>query len=218
MKAVIFDMDGVIVDSEAQWKAVEAEFFRETVPGWKDADNDRITGLGVEDLHRFLVKEFDLTMGKVEFLAHCDVSARKVYRDRVDCSEGFLDLARHLKHRGIRTAIASSSPERWIKIVVERFELSPLLDTIVSADDVGGKTKPLPDIYLEAAARLNMPPGECLAIEDSSIGLLSAKRAGMKVAAFRTAHNEGQDMSTADFELGSFAGLDYDRLVSRLRR
>ena len=218
MKAVIFDMDGVIVDSEAQWKAVEAEFFREAVAGWKEADNDRITGLGVEDLHRFLVKEFDFTMGKVEFLAHCDVSAAKVYRDRVDCSEGFLELARHLKHKGVRTAIASSSPERWIRIVVERFELTPLLDTIVSADDVGGKTKPLPDIYLEAATRLNLPPGECLAIEDSSIGLLAAKRAGMKVAAFRTGHNEGQDLSTADFELGSFAGLNYERLISHLRR
>ncbi len=218
MKAVIFDMDGVIVDSEARWQEVEAEFFLATVPGWKESDNDRITGLGVEDLHRFLVKEFDLTMGKVEFLDHCDVSARKVYCDRVDCSEGFLDLARHLKHKGVRTAIASSSPERWIKMVVERFELSPLIDTIVSADDVGGKTKPLPDIYLEAASRLNLPPGECLAIEDSAIGLLSATRAGMKVAAYRTKSNEGQDLSTADFELGSFAGLDYDRLISRLRR
>ncbi|MCR4294811.1 MAG: HAD-IA family hydrolase [Elusimicrobia bacterium] len=215
MKAVIFDMDGVIVDSEAQWKAVEAEFFRATVTGWKDAHNDRITGLGVEDLHRFLVKEYDLTMGKVEFLAHCDASALKVYRDRVDCSEGFLELARHLKHRGIRTAIASSSPERWIRIVVERFELTPLLDAVVSADDVGGKTKPLPDIYLEAAARLDVPPGECLAIEDSSIGVLAAKRAGMKVAAYRTAHNEGQDLSGADFELGSFSGLDYERAMRR---
>ena len=118
----------------------------------------------------------------------------------------------------MRTAIASSSPERWIRIVVERFELTPLLDTIVSADDVGGKTKPLPDIYLEAASRLDLPPGECLAIEDSSIGLLAAKRAGMRVAAFRTEHNEGQDMSGADFELGSFAGLNYDRLISHLRR
>lgn len=218
MKAVIFDMDGVIVNSEAQWKEVEAGYFRDNVPGWKDADNDRITGLGVEDLHRFLVKEFDLAMGKVEFLDHCDISAMKVYRDRVDCSEGFIDLARHLKHKGIRTAIASSSPARWIKLVVDRFELSPLLDTIVSADDVGGQTKPLPDIYLEAASRLKLPAGECLAIEDSAIGLLSAKRAGMKVAAYRTAHNEGQNLSTADFELGSFAGLDYDRLVAHLRR
>ncbi|MBI4060918.1 MAG: HAD-IA family hydrolase [Elusimicrobia bacterium] len=218
MRAVIFDMDGVIVDSEARWKEVEAEFFRQSVPGWSEADNERITGLGVEDLHRFLVEEFDMPMGKVEFLDHCDASARKVYRDRVECSAGFLDLARHLKHKGVLTAIASSSPERWIRMVVDRFELTPLLDAIISADDVGGRTKPLPDVYLEAASRLKLPAGECLAIEDSAIGLLAAKRAGMKVAAYRTAHNEEQDLSTADFELTGFPGLSYDRLVSRLRR
>jgi|CXWL01.1.fsa_nt_gi HAD superfamily hydrolase (TIGR01509 family) len=218
MKAVIFDMDGVIVDSEAQWLKQESSYFHATVPGWSDAHNDRITGLGVEDLYDFLVREFDLPTGKVEFLDHCDRTAKKVYNERVECAAGFLDLTRGLKHKGIRTAIASSAPERWVRLVVDRFELSPLLDTVVTADDVGGKTKPLPDLYLEAASRLKLPPGECLAIEDTAIGLLAAKRAGMRAAGFRTAHNEAQDLSAADFELISFAGLDYDRLISRLRR
>lgn len=218
MKAVVFDMDGVIVDSEAQWKELEDEFFRSAAPSWREEHHDRIVGLGVEDVYDFLVREHGLSMGKVEFLHRSDKMARKVYLERVECSAGFLELARGLKHRGIRTAIASSSPERWIKLVIERFALSPLLDAVVSADDVGGKTKPLPDIYLEAASRLELPTGECLAIEDSSVGLLAAKRAGLKTAGLRTAHNEGQDLSAADFELGSFAGLDYDRLVSRLRR
>lgn len=218
MKAVIFDMDGVIVDSEAQWKSLEAAYFRELAPSWTAEHDERAVGLGVEDLHRFLVKEFEVAITKNEFLDHCDVTARKVYEQRVDCAEGFLDLARELKHGGVKTAIASSSPAHWIKMVVDRFALSPLLDAVVSADDVGGRTKPQPDIYLEAAARLRVPTVECLAIEDSSIGLLAAKRAGMKTAAYRNGSNDGQDLSIADFELGSFAGLDYDRLVSRLRR
>lgn len=218
MKAVIFDMDGVIVDSEAHWLEQESSFFHAAVPGWSAAHNDRITGLGVEDLYAYLVKEFGFTMGKVQFLNHCDQTAKKVYNERVDCAEGFLELARGLKHRGVRTAIASSSPARWVRLVVDRFALGPLLDAVVSADDVGGKTKPLPDLYLEAAARLNLPPGECLAIEDTAIGLLAAKRAGLRAAGFRTAHNESQDLSAADFELASMAGLDYDRLISRLRR
>ncbi|OGS36590.1 MAG: hypothetical protein A2506_05640 [Elusimicrobia bacterium RIFOXYD12_FULL_66_9] len=175
-------------------------------------------GLGVEDLHRFLVAEFEIDLDKHDFLAHCDETARKVYRERVDCAEGFLDLARQLKHKGVKTAIASSSPERWVRMVVERFSLSPLLDTIVSADDVGGKTKPAPDIYLEVASRLEIPTAECLAIEDSSIGLLAAKRAGFKAAAYRNGSNDGQDLSIADFELVSFAGLSYEKLISRLRR
>jgi HAD superfamily hydrolase (TIGR01509 family) len=180
MKAIVFDMDGVIVDSEAKWREVETDFFRVSIPTWKDSDHEKIIGMGIEDVYHFLVDKFDLAMGKVEFLERSDEVANKVYRERVDCSDGFLELARGLKHRGIRTAIASSAPERWIKVVIDRFSLSPLIDVVVSADDVGSRTKPEPDIYLEAAARLGLPTGQCLAIEDSSIGLLAAKRAGLR--------------------------------------
>ncbi|OGR91047.1 MAG: hypothetical protein A2V88_06780 [Elusimicrobia bacterium RBG_16_66_12] len=218
MKAVVFDMDGVIVDSEAQWKIMEAKYFRTLAPAWTAEHDERAVGLGVEDLHRFLVSEFEIDLDKQEFLEHCDVTARKVYRERVDCAEGFLDLARELKHKGIKTAIASSSPERWVRMVVERFSLTPLLDAVVCADDVGGKTKPAPDIYLEVASRIEVPTSECLAIEDSSIGLLAAKRAGLKAAAYRNGSNDGQDLSIADFELVSFSGLSYEKLISRLRR
>jgi len=215
--AVAFDMDGVIVDSESQWRALEAEFFRATVPAWREEHHDRIVGMGVEDVYRFLVSEFDLTLGKTEFLQRSDEVARKVYTQRVEIAPGFIPLALELKHRGIRVAIASSSPSRWIALVVNRFSLSPLLDEIVSADDVGGRTKPLPDIYLEAASRLQLPTADCLAIEDSSIGLLAAKRAGLRTAAFRTAHNTAQDLTLADFELSGFDGLDYNRLLARLK-
>ncbi|MFI5361582.1 MAG: HAD family hydrolase [Elusimicrobiota bacterium] len=217
MRAVVFDMDGVIVDSEAQWKELEAEFFRATVPAWRAEHHEKIVGMGVEDVYDFLVRDFDLAIGKVEFLHLSDEVARKVYVQRVEIAEGFIPLALGLKHKGIRVAIASSSPSRWIAHVVDRFSLSPLLDEIVSADDVGGRTKPLPDIYLEAAARLKIPTVECLAIEDSSIGLLAAKRAGLRTAAFRTTHNAAQDLSLADFELSGFDGLDYERLIARLR-
>lgn len=218
MKAVVFDMDGVIVNSEAEWKALEAEFFRATVHQWREEHHEKIVGMGVEDVYHFLVREFGLTMGKTEFIHRSDEVAKKVYRERVELADGFIHLALNLKHNGIKTAIASSSPSRWIALVVDRFSLSPLLDEIVSADDVGGRTKPFPDIYLEAASRLKMPTVECLAIEDSSIGLLAAKRAGLMTAAFRTGHNTAQDLSLADFELSGFDGLDYDRLNARLKR
>lgn len=218
MRAVVFDMDGVIVDSEHAWKELEAAFFAEHVPGWSQEKHERIVGMGVEDVYRHLVAQYELVMGKHEFLERCDLVAKRVYTERVEIAEGFLDLARGLKHIGVRTAIASSSPERWIRLVVDRFSLSPLLDAVVSADDVGGKTKPFPDIYLEAAARLDLPTVECLAVEDSTIGVLAAKRAGLKVAAFRTAHNTGQDLRAADFELSGFAGLDHAKLLARTRR
>jgi len=175
-------------------------------------------GMGVDDVYEFLSKTCRLRMGRREFVQRSDDVARKVYLERVDVADGFLDLARELKHLRVGTAIASSSPERWIRMVVDRFALSPLFDAIVSADDVGARTKPFPDIYLEACARLKTPAPECLAVEDSAIGLLAAKRAGLRCAALRTEHNQDQDLAIADFELSSFAGLNYEKLVSRLRR
>jgi HAD superfamily hydrolase (TIGR01509 family) len=218
MRAVVFDMDGVIVDSEAQWKELESAFFREAVPNWREEHHERIVGMGVDDVYEHLVERFRLKMGRAEFHSRCDQVARKIYLDRVTCAPGFLDLARELKHKGIKTAIASSSPSRWIALVVDRFALTPLLDAVVSADDAGGKTKPQPDIYLEAAARLKVPTGEALAIEDSSIGLLAAKRAGYRTAAYRNGSNDAQDLSLAEIELAGFSGVTAEKLLARLRR
>jgi HAD superfamily hydrolase (TIGR01509 family) len=213
--AVVFDMDGVIVDSEAQWKAQEHDFFRAAVPAWRAEHHERIVGLGVEDVYHFLVREFALTMPLAEYLVRSEEVARKVYLENVVIADGFRELLADLRRRKAPTAIASSSPRRWIDMVVTRFGLAAGFDAIVSADDVGGRTKPAPDIYLEAVRRLKQTPAACLAIEDSAVGVKAAKAAGLVCAALRTPHNADQDLKLADFELSTFAGLDFDRLASR---
>ena len=87
-------MDGVIVDSESQWKALAGGYFRQLAPAWGREHDERAVGLGVEDLHRFLVQEFHVKLDLQDFLAHCEVTARKVYRQNVEVADGFLDLAR----------------------------------------------------------------------------------------------------------------------------
>jgi beta-phosphoglucomutase-like phosphatase (HAD superfamily) len=211
-------MDGVIVDSEAQWKAQEHDFFRAAVPEWRAEHHEKIVGLGVEDVYHFLVREFGLKMGKTEFLDRSEAVARKVYLEKVVVAEGFRPLLSDILRRKVPAAIASSSPRRWIDLVVDRFELGAGFDAIVSADDVGGRTKPAPDIYLEAVRRLRRPAADCLAIEDSSVGVRAAKAAGLVCAALRTASNADQDLKLADFELTGFSGLDFDALAARARR
>lgn len=218
IKAVVFDMDGVIVDSEAQWKAQEHDFFRAAVPAWRAEHHERIVGLGVEDVYHFLVREFALKMPLAEYLDRSEQVARKVYLENVVIAAGFREFLAGLRRRAIAVAVASSSPRRWIDMVVTRFDLASGFDAIVSADDVDGRTKPAPDIYLEAVRRLSRPPADCLAIEDSSVGVKAAKAAGLVCAALRTSHNADQDLRLADFELTGFAGLDFDRLTSRCRR
>ncbi|NNN07384.1 MAG: HAD-IA family hydrolase [Elusimicrobia bacterium] len=218
ISAVVFDMDGVIVDSEAQWKAQEESFFRAAVPAWRAEHHERIVGLGVEDVYHFLVREFGLKMPLADYLARCEEVAREVYLHKVVVADGFRELLADLRRRKIPTAIASSSPRRWINLVMDRFALAPHFDAVVSADDVGGRTKPAPDIYLEAVRRLSRTPAECLAIEDSAVGVRAAKAAGLICAALRTSHNADQDLRLADLELAGFAGQDYPSLDARARR
>ncbi len=215
IRAVVFDMDGVIVDSEAQWKAQEESFFRAAVPAWRAEHHRRIVGLGVEDVYHFMVREFGLQMPLDDYLARCEEVAREVYLHKVVVADGLRELLVDLRRRRIPTAIASSSPRRWINLVLDRFALAPSFDAVVSADDVGGRTKPAPDIYLEAVRRLALAPADCLAVEDSTVGVRAAKAAGLACAALRTPHNADQDLALADFELTAFTGLDGASLAHR---
>jgi len=211
-RAVVFDMDGVIVDSEAQWKPLEREFLSAEVDGWSEEYHARLVGMGVEDVYAHLTREHGLHMDKADFLERSEKVARQVYLERVSLVEGFEAFLAELRARGTPTAIASSSPHRWISLVLERFKLASRFDAVVSSDDVGGRTKPQPDVYLEAAARLQLPPASCLAVEDSAIGLEAAKRAGLRAAALRTTHNLAQNLSRADLELNGFQHADCEGL------
>lgn len=215
IQAVVFDMDGVIVDSEVQWKAQEENFFRAAVPAWRAEHHERIVGLGVEDVYRLLVREFDLKLPLADYLSRCEEVAREVYLRKVVLADGLRELLADLRRRNIPTAVASSSPRRWIDFVMGRFSLAPHFNAVVCADDVGGRTKPAPDIYLEAVRRLARAPAECLAIEDSAVGVRAAKTAGLLCAALRTSHNADQDLRLADFELASFSSVDGASLIER---
>src|SRR5438874_11096672 len=123
MHAVIFDMDGVIVDSERQWKALEGFFLQSLIPAWSSADQDRIIGLSVHDLYRLLASEYNLTETKERFLDLYHEMAEEIYGQRASLIEGFPELLADLLHHSVPVALASSSPMTWINIVLDRFNL-----------------------------------------------------------------------------------------------
>ena len=217
MRAVIFDMDGVIVDSELQWRLAAQSFYRRLLPHWRDEDNDKIVGLGVLDLYHWLVKEYSLTTGKDIFLADCHALARVVYGERVSLTPGFKELLGDLRRRRIPVALASSSPKAWVQMVLQRFALEGAFAAQAVADDVlEGRTKPEPDLYQLVLSRLGLTAAGCLAIEDSTYGVRAAKRAGLRCAALRNGANDAQDLSQADFELSGLENAGYELLISRL--
>lgn len=213
MDAVIFDMDGVIVDSEIHWKTTEGYFLQSFIPTWSTSDQDRIIGLGVLDLYALLVNTYKLQKTKEQFLEIYQEMANEIYGQKVSLIDGFADLLSALNTNSIPVALASSSPTSWINIVLDRFSLRDSFKMVVSADELEGQGKPSPAIYLLAAQRLGVRPDVCIAIEDSKNGVLSAKNAAMYCVGFRNGFNDEQDLSRADMIIHHFAEFDWVKLL-----
>jgi len=211
--AVIFDMDGVIVDSEIHWKTTEGYFLQSLIPTWSMNDQDRIIGLGVHDVYMILVNTYHLQQSKAQFLAIYQEMANEIYGQKVSLIEGFTELLSTLNNNNIPVALASSSPASWIDVMLQRFSLRESFKVVVSADELAGEGKPSPAIYLHTAKRLGIKPDKCIAIEDSKNGVLSAKRAEMFCIGFRNGFNDEQDLSSADMIIRRFAELDWKTLL-----
>ncbi len=218
MDAVIFDMDGVIVDSELHWKTSEGFFLQSLVPAWDINDQDKIIGLAVHDVYRLLVDRYRLQKTEAQFLELYQEMANEIYGQKVSLIKGFPELLSTLYEHNVPVALASSSPKTWIDIVLQRFHLQKSFKVVVSADELKGEGKPSPAIYLLTASRLGVSPDRCIAIEDSKNGVLSAKNAGMYCIGFRNGFNDEQDLSRADRVIYGFDELDWATLQYLIKR
>lgn len=190
LAAVIFDMDGVLVESEPHWRAVSSEFLRGILPGWNEENQRQIHGRSIDDVFKVLVSSFGLELSRSEFLARYQGISRDIYTKHSTLIPGAKEFAIELKSAGVMLALASSSPRSWIELVVERFDLQELFPIVVSSDDVAGVIKPEPDIYLHAIRQLDCKVQQVVAIEDSPKGILSAQAAGLSVVALVGESNE----------------------------
>ncbi len=212
-KVFIFDMDGVIVNSELAWHELEYQHYSARIPGWTLADHVYLSGMSQKDSYPMLQERFGLKDSWEEHLAFYSWASKEVYRKRCELMHGVLELFRELKKRGIPLGLASSSPHNWINMVFEHFPIRDFFSCVVSSEDVGGRGKPSPEVYLEAAKRLEVEPGSCLAIEDSVNGMLSAKAAEMDCVGFRTGHNQDIRFPGALFEISDFGEANKKRLL-----
>ncbi|MFC4987399.1 HAD family hydrolase [Saliphagus infecundisoli] len=196
--AVMFDMDGVLVDSERHWAPLENEHILPRTTASGEVTASEISGLNVADLYAYLIEEYETTIDKREFVALYDEVAEDLYSERATLVDGFDDLVEMLREREVKISLVTSSPRRWVQLVLDRFGLDGVFDTIVCADDIDGASKPAPDIYEYAADTLTVAPQRCIAIEDSSHGVQAARSAGMYCLGYRTEANHGQDLTNAD--------------------
>jgi HAD superfamily hydrolase (TIGR01509 family) len=183
IEAVVFDVDGVLVDSEPVWERVRRQFTADHGGRWPDDAQDRMMGMSTGEWSAYISADFGLARAlppaRVAELVIAQMTAQ--YERHLPLLPGATDAVRALAGRW-PLAVASSAPAALIAVVLDASGLCPLFKAAVSSEEVP-RGKPAPDVYLEAAARLGVPPGACAAVEDSSNGLRSAAAAGMAVIA-----------------------------------
>ncbi|MFB6292567.1 MAG: HAD family hydrolase [Candidatus Nanohaloarchaea archaeon] len=195
MKAVILDVDGVLVDSEYYWDRSRRAILREA--GVPDSFDDlEVRGMNIDDQYDYLSERFELEVEREGFVGLYDRRAEKVYYQKAELLSCFEEIQELVREEELKFGLVSASPRRWIEMVLDRFGLEEKFDIVVTANDIDGPSKPDPAIYLHAAEELGVEPENCVAVEDSENGLRSASEAGMKTVGFR--HSELQDLRDAD--------------------
>ncbi|MFC5180478.1 HAD family hydrolase [Actinomadura harenae] len=181
-QAIVFDLDGVLVDSEPVWEEVRRGYVADMGGTWRPDTQDRLMGMSTDEWADYLAGDLiggDVTSDQVAYEVVDRMSRR--YAVEVPIMPGAVEAVRRMADfRPL--GLASSSPRALIDLVLGRLGIAGLFRTTVSTEEVD-LGKPAPDGYLAAAARLEVPAGECVAIEDSSNGLRSAHAAGMRVVA-----------------------------------
>ncbi|MBI4980311.1 HAD family phosphatase [Candidatus Woesearchaeota archaeon] len=207
LKAIIFDLDGVIINSEYYWSLVEFDLLRSLVPSWDKEKHQTIIGKSVSDVYSSLRKNYPINLSCDEFMKVYDKIACDLYATKVEICDGCLEFALDAKKRGLKLGISSSSPRKWIDLVVNRFKLNELFDVIVSSDDIPGSSKPSPDLYIHTVRKLGVVNNESIAIEDSKNGIIAAKAAGIYCVAFNNGYNNHPDLALADLVINKFNEL-----------
>lgn len=195
VEALIFDMDGVLVNSVEHWTAVREAVIREEL-GTTDIDGTDLIGLSPDDEFDRLARNHDFQLTRAEYRARLEAHAEEIYSDRVDLLPGLPAVLELARDRGITLGLVSAARRSWIDLVLERFELAPFFDGIVGGDEVPGPSKPDPSIYHHAVEILGNDPGACVAVEDSAHGVASARGAGVYCIGYD--HHPTEDLSAAD--------------------
>ena len=216
IQAIIFDMDGLMVDTEPlarrSWEMVLNEFGQHL----DELAFHQMIGLRRLDGARLVLKKLDLDLSPDELLERKEIYLAKILAGGIPIMPGLERLVEELKQRDIPWAVATSSPISYADLIIRDLGLAMDCQAIASGDEVQ-HGKPAPDVYLLASERLAVSPESCLALEDSIPGVKAALAAGMLTVAVPNDHTDADAFSLADYIFPSLNEVadGIDRLLSR---
>jgi len=181
-RAVIFDLDGVLADSEPWWSEIDKKLLGEYGVAYRGEHHRHVLGVSYRLAVEFYRKAFGLSTPTGELMRRRGEIAAEFFSNRVGLFPSTRAVLGELQQMNLRLAVATSSVSASARPFLDRHQLTAFFDVIVTGDEVE-HGKPSPDIYLRAAKKLGVTATECLVIEDALSGIAAAKAAGMRVAA-----------------------------------
>lgn len=215
LRAVLFDMDGLMIDSESiqslSFEAIMRELGVE--PRLNELGVVQTIGITAKDNWLNLQAEYGLEAPMDELLARKRVHYKRLLSENITSQPGLLKLLLHLDEMPTKKAIASSSSADNIALVVSRLKIDRHFDALISGEEVK-RGKPEPDIFIEAARQLGVNPEDCVVLEDAESGVRAATAAGMKSVAVPNRFTVGHDFSLASHVVPSLDAVTWDLLNS----
>ena len=211
-ECVIFDMDGVVIDSEPFHYTVNKEIFKNLNIDVPDKKYVMFIGATNTAMWTYLKKEYKLPQD-VKYLVKLEEDGVINYlkKNKERPIDGVLELLKSLSKKEIAIALASSSPPDYIYAVLKSFDIYDYFKEVVSGEWVK-RSKPAPDIFLKTADLLSIDPKNCVVIEDSENGVNAAKAAGMKCIGYKNPNSGCQDLSNADAIVDSLKNFTVQRI------
>jgi HAD superfamily hydrolase (TIGR01509 family) len=214
IKAVVFDWDGLLFDSEGCWLEADKRMLAQNNIKYDGGERYLFTGKSQADCANTFINKFGLKLPVGKIIDQRKEQVGKIYQvTEQQLMPGALALIKGLHQKGLKLAVASGSGKSVLDFIIKKQGLYSYFQEVISSDSVKNG-KPAPDVYLHAAELLQIKASECVAFEDAESGVRSAKAAGMKCIAVPNKYTANQDFSIADRILKSLESISAEEVAN----
>jgi HAD superfamily hydrolase (TIGR01509 family) len=210
-RAVVFDLDGVLWDGEPLYHEAFNVVLEPYGYSVTSEDYVNIIGHSVEAAWGWVLNNFKIREDPEKFLRRYNEAVLELLAQPVEPLPGVRELLAELRSRGLPIGLASASLRQWVNATIRGLHIENAFDATVSASEVE-HSKPAPDLYLAAAEKLGIPPGDCLAVEDTGAGIAAAKAAGMFAVQVRASSTALPPLPQADLVIDDYSEFDLSLL------